>query len=172
MTMTRPIPGAPFPDIELPLIGGGELKLAQGEGWRLLVVYRGRHCPLCQRYLGTLEKLRPGFEDAGIEVFAVSADPEDRAAANAEAEGWTFPLAYGMGVEQMKTLGLYISAPRSPEETDRPFAEPAVFLVNPEGRIQVVDLSNAPFARPDLEALLAGIRFVLANDYPVRGTLQ
>jgi hypothetical protein len=64
--------------------------------------------------------------------------------------GWRFPVAYGLSPDQMRTLGLYISEPRSAQETDRPFAEPGLFVVNPEGKVQIVEISNAPFARPDL----------------------
>ncbi|MFD0391286.1 hypothetical protein ACFQ4K_31090 [Tistrella bauzanensis] len=70
----------------------------------------------------------------------------------------------------MRGLGLYVSAPRSAQETDRPFAEPGVFVINPDGAVQIVDISNAPFARPDLAALLRGISFVQAKSYPIRGT--
>jgi hypothetical protein len=71
----------------------------------------------------------------------------------------------------MQRLGLYISEPRSPQETDRPFAEPGLFVVNPQGSIQIVDLSNAPFARPELGGIARGIGFVQEKGYPVRGTL-
>ena len=30
-------------------------------GWRLMVVYRGAHRPLCRTYLNTLETLQPAF---------------------------------------------------------------------------------------------------------------
>ena len=72
----------------------------------------------------------------------------------------------------MKTLGLYISHPRSARETDRPFAEPGLFVINGDGKVQVTDISNAPFARPDLESLVGGLKFIRdpANQYPIRGT--
>ncbi len=69
----------------------------------------------------------------------------------------------------MRELGLYVSDPRSPQETDRPFAEPGLFVINTAGLVQIVDISNAPFARPELKSLLQGIRFVMAKDYPIRG---
>ena len=74
----------------------------------------------------------------------------------------------------MKELGLYISHPRSAEEHDRPFAEPGLFVVNSEGLIQVVNISNAPFARPDLSSLVMGLTFIRdpENNYPIRGTYQ
>ena len=39
-------------------------------------------------------------------------------------------------------------------------------------QVQVTDISNAPFARPDLKTLLGGLRFIRnpENNYPIRGT--
>lgn len=81
-------------------------------------------------------------------------------------------IAYDLSPEQMQSLGLYVSEPRSPEETDRLFAEPGLYLVNPEGRAQIVDISNAPFSRPDLKGVLRGLRFIQENDYPIKGTAE
>ncbi|MEP5758205.1 MAG: thioredoxin peroxidase, partial [Litoreibacter sp.] len=36
--------------------------------------------------------------------------------------------------------------------------------------LMLVDISNGPAARPDLEELLDGMKFNIANDRPVRGT--
>lgn len=52
-------------------------------------------------------------------------------------------LRLGTPVDQMHSPGLYVSEPRSEEETDRPFAEPGVFVINADGLLQVVDISNA-----------------------------
>ena len=76
-----------------------------------------------------------------------------------------------MTPDQMRALGLYISEPRSAQETDRPFAEPGLFVVNPEGNVQIVEISNAPFARPDLAGILHGIKVIQERNYPVRGTM-
>ena len=64
---------APFPTMTWPLAGGGDLSVAGDTGWRLLVVYRGKHCPLCKKYLATLNDKPQEFEAAGIKVAAVSA---------------------------------------------------------------------------------------------------
>jgi peroxiredoxin len=166
----RPTPGTRFPDLRIPLLGGGELALAQEPGWRLLIVYRGRHCPLCKTYLSNLDRLAADFEAAGISVAAVSADPEEKAAADRAEFGWRFRLGHGLTVDQIRTLGLYVSNPRSAEETDRPFAEPGLFVINPDGLIQVVDLANVPFARPDLDLVLRGIKIHIERRFPIRGT--
>ncbi len=70
----------------------------------------------------------------------------------------------------MRELGVYISEPRSAQETDRPFAEPGLFVVNPEHHMQIIDVSNAPAARPALPILLLGLSFIMKNGLPVRGT--
>lgn len=166
----KPVAGAAFPDLSWPQTAGGRLTPAAMTGWRMLVIYRGAHCPVCKQYLATLEGLKSAYLEAEIEVAVLSSDPQDRATAQAAAEGWTFPVGYDLAPEEMRTLGLYVSSPRSPAETDRPFPEPGVFVINPEGRLQIIDISNAPFARPDLAGLLSGLKFVQAKDYPIRGT--
>jgi peroxiredoxin len=163
--------GAPFPALRIPALGGGELDPAGMEGWRLLVVYRGKHCPLCKPYLTALDGLVETFAEAGVQVMAASADPEEKAAADLAQYGWRFPLGHGLTMEQMRALGLYISEPRSPQETDRPFAEPGLFLINPAGQVQLLDISNAPFARPDLAAIARGAKRIQELNYPIRGTL-
>lgn len=93
-----------------------------------------------------------------------------QARAFADETGVSVPLGHGLNVGDMEALGLYVSDPRSPEETDHPFAEPALFVVNGDGQLQIVDISNAPFARPDLQKLAKGIGFIREKDYPIRGT--
>lgn len=164
--------GADFPKVTVPTLDGGSLTLGGGGGWQMIVVYRGKHCPLCRRYLGVLEGMKAAFAEQQIALILVSADPREKAEATKAEWGLTLPVGYDLSLEQMKQLGLYVSAPRSPQETDRPFAEPGTFVINPAGRLQIVDIANAPFARPDLKALLDGITFVKSKDYPVRGTLD
>jgi len=45
---------------------------------------------------------------------------------------------------------------RSKREADHPFPEPALFVLNPDGELQIIDYSNSPFARPDLRILVEG----------------
>ena len=168
-TMTRIAAGSPFPTMTWPLAGGDDLTLAADKGWRLHVVYRGKHCPLCERYLATLNDSLQMFEAAGIKVAAVSADPREKAETEVKEEGWRFPVAYDMSLPQTRELGLYISDAGSPQETDRPFAEPAAFAINPDGNEQVVDISNAPFSRPDLASLLSGLKFIRGKALPSPG---
>jgi hypothetical protein len=43
--------GEKFPVIGWTAVSGGRVAPADGSGWRALIVYRGKHCPLCKTYL-------------------------------------------------------------------------------------------------------------------------
>lgn len=164
--------GQTLPAITLATVGGGQIMLGQAQSqdnWHVVVIYRGLHCSICKKYLTQLESLKSKFADVNADVMAVSADPRDKAQKMAEATGATFPVAYNLSLEQMHSLGLFISDPR-PNETDRPFAEPGLFVVNSRGVAQLIDVANAPFLRPDLADLPDSLQFLKAKDYPVRGT--
>ncbi len=171
--MHAPATGKSFPKQSVPELGGGTLELGaprNGHDWQMVIVYRGLHCPLCKSYLKTLNGLLDRYHANGIDVVVASGDPETKARAFAEEVGLSMPVGYDLGTVQMRKLGLYISTPRSPQETDLPFPEPGLFVINADGVLQMVDISNAPFARPDLTALAGGLEWVRQNDYPIRGT--
>ncbi len=167
--------GSHFPGIEASSLEGKRVALDErrdGADWKMVVVYRGRHCPMCTRYLNALETFRKELSDIGIDIVAVSGDSREQLQAHLEKLDVGFPLLYGLTIEQMQALGVYISHPRSEQETDHPFPEPGLFVVNDEGRVQVVDISNNPFSRPALDQLVSGLAWIRKpdNDYPIRGT--
>lgn len=167
--------GERFPDIQVRLSSGEKVSLAKPEGgadWKLVVVYRGVHCPLCTKYLNELEHYARELKDTGIDILAVSADSEKQLEKHREQLAVSYPLAYGLTETQMSELGLYVSIPRSGQETDHNFPEPGLFVINQDGEIQVVDISNSPFTRPDLTTLVSGLKWIKnpANNYPIRGT--
>jgi peroxiredoxin len=165
-------PGEPMPAIELDRVGGGKVTLGGAGRWQLVVVYRGKHCPICKTYLTALEGLKDEFAKLNTEVVALSADPKEKAEPHVAELGLSVPVGYGLTPEQMRVLGLYISNPRDANETDRPFAEPGVFVVNPDGLLQAVDRSNAPWLRPELSMIARGIGVVQTRLPQIRGTAQ
>lgn len=140
-----------------------------GDRWTMLFVYRGQHCPRCKRFLNKLNDKLTNWTKL-MEVYVVSADPHDRAQADQAQFGWQFELCHGLTTSQMRALGLYISDPLEKTETTWQFAEPGAFAIRPDGTLMLVDLSNGPAARPDLDELFDGMRFNITNDRPVRGT--
>ena len=104
----------------------------------------------------------------------MSGDSREQLEQHLEQLDVNFPLFYGLTLEQMQDLGLYVSIPRSAKETDHNFAEPGLFVINSDGQLQVVDLSNNPFARPDLDVFVSGLEWIRSpdNNYPIRGTFR
>jgi peroxiredoxin len=167
---TTPMPGTPLPALPLALLARGEVDFGSLPGWRLLVIYRGRHCPACMKYLQVLSALHARFVALGVTVIAASSDPEERARETATDEAWPFEVAFGLDEQQMRALGLFVSAASESKEADRPFAEPGLYVVEPSGVLRAIDVSNVPFSRPDLEQILDGIRTVQQSQPPMHGT--
>lgn len=167
--------GAKFPMLQVVNLAGDTHDISQpaaGADWRMVVVYRGRHCPLCTKFLNALETYQQRLAAIGIDVAVVSADSKAQLREHKRRLEISYPIYYGLSLEQMAQLGLYVSHPRSEQETDHPFAEPGLFIINAEGNVQVVDISNNPFVRPELETLVSGLEWIRSNSYPIRGTYE
>lgn len=171
-TTSKLHPGQPFAPVSFKQLGGGDFTFGAAGAWQALFVIRGQHCPICKSYLSEIEQRREALAALGVSVAAVSADSEAQTRITAGAAKVNFPLLYGMDEAKMHQLGLYVSEPRSAQETDHRFPEPALFVVNPQGVLHLVDIANAPFLRPDLDRLLGGLRFIIEKAYPIRGTVQ
>ena len=169
--MTRLAPDARVPDLSLPLVDGGSFTLnaAPPEMFTMVLFYRGLHCPVCKAYLERFDPLVEGYREAGFDVVVASMNDADTAA-KTRAE-WTIPnvpLAYGLSDEKAREWGLYISNNINPNEAPV-FCEPGTFWVRPDGRLYLADVSNMPWARPDLEFLLSKVPLIKERGYPARG---
>ena len=166
---TKLNPGQLFAPMTFAQLDGADYTFGAPGGWQALFVIRGQHCPICKTYIVEIDKRKDAFAQLGISVAAVSADSEAQTRLIAEVAKPNFPLLYGMEETTIRNLGLYISEPRSAQETDHRFPEPALFVINPAGQLHVVDIANAPYLRPDLDRLISGLRFVIDKNYPIRG---
>ncbi|WP_299751391.1 redoxin domain-containing protein [uncultured Tateyamaria sp.] len=171
MAFAKPISGAQIEEMSFPSLGSaGSVTIGQPKDrWTMLFVYRGKHCPRCKRFLDKLNASLAAWTEV-LDVVVVSADTKEKAAADLEKLEWDFDLCYGMTEAQMRSLGLYVSSPLSNAETTGMFAEPGAFGIRPNGTLMLVDISNGPAARPDLDELLDGMKFNIENDRPERGT--
>ena len=170
MSQNKPAVGQPFPEISFRHVDGSEQTVGlTSDRWTMVFVYRGKHCPRCKRYLNKLNAMLSAWTEK-MDVLVVSADTQDKALADRSEFGWDFDLFFGLTEPQMREMGLYVSEPLSEAETDALFAEPGTFAIQPDGTLMLVDISNGPASRPDLEELLDGMIFNIDNNRPVRGT--
>ncbi|ASJ72737.1 redoxin domain-containing protein [Granulosicoccus antarcticus] len=165
-------PDTAVPGLKLPLVGGGtfDLSAETPKNFTMVLFYRGYHCPVCKNYLQGLAALLSGYEEAGFSVVAASMNgPELAEKAAAEWELGSLRLAHSVSVDDAKNWGLWISKAFKDVEADI-FTEPGLFWIRPDGKLYLADISNMPWARPDLKNLLTKVDYALANDYPARGT--
>jgi len=166
------MPDTQVPALSLPLVGGGTWTLADQspKNFTMIIVYRGLHCPVCKMYLSKLNGLVDMAAEAGVNVVVASMDPEDRATEAKSDWGLdNLNVAYGMTTQDIANWGLYLSTAFKDAENAQ-FAEPGLFWVRPDGRLYLVDISNMPWSRPDVEFLLSKVQFAMDNNYPARGT--
>jgi len=172
--MSGLLPGQAFPAIDLARTGGGRIDNAifgEAGAMTVLNVYRGLHCPRCRRQLEDFLANRTAFDAAGIAVVSISTDPADRAAqAVAEWGLGDMAVGFGLGIEQARGLGLYISETTREAEPAH-FAEAAVFLVRPDGTLWGSVVNTFPFIRPTAEQILDAVAMQTSRNYPPRGNV-
>ncbi|WAC02411.1 peroxiredoxin-like family protein [Lacinutrix neustonica] len=163
-------PREKMPELTIDLVNDTQWSLSEQKPkqFTMLVVYRGNHCPVCKKYLEELQRKLTKFIDKGIHVIAVSSDTE--AIAKQTYEEWAIadlPVGHNFSIEQARALGLYIS--KGIKKEPDVFIEPGLFLINPDQTLYAVSIQSMPFARPEFDALLKAIDFVIEEDYPARG---
>jgi peroxiredoxin len=167
------MPGQQVPSLSVTLAGGGHFTLADNkpDNFTIVIFYRGLHCPICKGQLGDFHGKLKDFEAIGIDVVAVSMDPLDRA--EQAKRDWGLPglkLGHGLTQEQATSWGLYLSAAVKDNEPGV-FSEPAIAIVRPDGTLYHWSVQTAPFGRAKAAELAGVMKYVIDNDYPVRGTL-
>ncbi|HEY5789103.1 MAG TPA: peroxiredoxin-like family protein [Gammaproteobacteria bacterium] len=174
--MSKLIPRQPVPDLEVPLLRGGQWRLAdqRPENFTLICFYRGMHCPICRTYVKELDRLVGDFTERGIGVVAVSSDTRERAEQTVADWGLeTLDVGYGLAIEKAREWGLYVSTSRGKTslgiEEPAIFSEPGVFVVRPDGTLYMASVNTMPFARTHFKEILGAFDFILKNDYPARG---
>jgi peroxiredoxin len=171
-----PTPRQKTPPLALDTVAHGrfDLDAVAAERGVLLCFYRGLHCPLCAAYLGELERLTPAFAERGVETAAISTDGQERAAAMAEKVGaQALRFAYGLTLGTARAFGLYLSTGRGKTsigvEEPAIFAEPGVFLVQPDRTLYWVSIQSMPFVRPAFAEMVKALDFIIEKSYPARG---
>lgn len=163
-------PADAFPDIVFNLVGGGSKKVQDWNGhWVMLIVYRGHHCPRCKAYIAKLHGLEASYADRDVKLLLATTDPEPVAQRTIDENSWSLPVAHSLSEDNCRQLSLYMTPHEEDYELSGSYSEPGLFLVNPDGLAQVLERSNSPSVRPDLEVVLDGIIGTQDRNLPIRG---
>ncbi|MDW5288533.1 peroxiredoxin-like family protein [Formosa sp. PL04] len=163
-------PRTETPDLTIDLVNGKTWTLSEQnpKHFTMIVVYRGKHCPVCKKYLKTINKHIKDFADKGVNVIAISANTKELATESVkEWEIPNVPVGYNFGIEEARKWGLYIS--KGIKEEPKEFVEPGLYLIRPDRTLYASSIQTMPFTRPGIEDLLKSLDFVIDKDYPARG---
>jgi len=172
------IPRRPVPDLDVVTVDQGRWRLADRtpEHFSMIVFYRGLHCPICSKSLADLERRHDDFSGLGVDVIAVSCDPEERA--RQAASDWGLKrvtLGYGVNIDTARNWGLFISSGVGKTsvgiEEPAQFSEPGLFLIRTDGTLYCSTVQTMPFARPHFAEVVGAIDFAISKNYPARGEL-
>lgn len=134
---------APAPDFILPDQDGTPRSLAELRGDRplLLLFYRGAFCPTARKDLLAYANVHSRIRAIGGELAAVSADDPATSRALREKLELPFALLSDAGFAVSERYGVYRS---DEEEGPQPHGEPAVFIVDVDGRIAFSQIQTGP----------------------------
>jgi peroxiredoxin len=143
MLVTRLENGQTFPDLQLPLVGGGTLSLPGdlAGSYGVVLVYRGSWCPYCNAQLGAFSRAKDSLDAAGVRAVALSVDDEATSSALVEKRHLTFPVAHSADADQVAaTLGSYVN--------DEPrYLQSTGFVLAPDGSVVTAVYSSGAIGR-------------------------
>ena len=165
------IPGENTPSLKLDTLNNNLWSIDDNinKSKSMIVFYRGLHCPVCAEFLKLLDTQLQDYKKSNTEVIVVSMDNREKAIKSKnEWDLKNLNIAYGLSEEKAREWNLYISKSIKETESDI-FCEPGLFIIKEDGSLYLVNISNMPWARPDISSLPAKLVFAEEKNYPVRG---
>ena len=96
----------------------------------MVVVYRGKHCPLCTKVSLLNLEMRADFLEAGVDIAVVSADTEEKQKVQTQEKlQLEFEVGYDMSIEQMNELGFISLTPGRLKKPTGPLLSQAFLLL-------------------------------------------
>lgn len=134
---------APAPEFTLPDQFGAPRSLDELRGDRpfLLLFYRGAFCPTARKDLLAYANVYGRIQAAGGEMAAISADDADTTRALRDRLELPFPILSDQDFAVSEGYGVYRS---DDEEGPQPHGEPALFIVDVDGRIAYSQIQTGP----------------------------
>lgn len=132
--------GSKAPDIQLPLVAGGEFSLQDAlKKSAVVVVFFKISCPVCQWAIPLYDRLAKSLKNAGVTMIGISQDDRDSTLDFMRRFGGSFPVALdGRGYKVSNAYGLT--------------NVPTMFQIEQDG---VISTSSVSWSRGDVEAIYA-----------------
>lgn len=110
--------------------------------------------------MGDFQSHIGAYDDADVQVVALSVDDEEGAREMMEEVGAGFPLLYGLDVDEMEErIGAYVE-----KGGEREHLQPAQFILKPDGTVALASYSSGPVGRLDAEEALKETREAMEKE--------
>lgn len=158
--------GQPFPNFEVPAVGGGTIQIPQhlAGSYGAVLIYRGSWCPYCQAQLAGFQRASERLATSGIKVMALSVDDEATTKGVIEKNRLGFPMGHSADATQVAAAtGAYVNeAPCYLQTTG--------FLLDPDGRILNAVYSSGPIGRLVAEDVIGMVTYLKSEKSSVNKT--
>ncbi|MGD8922906.1 MAG: peroxiredoxin family protein [Candidatus Zixiibacteriota bacterium] len=142
--------GDAFPDMQFPLLSGGQLRLPRDAcgRWMVFLGYRGYRFPFCRKQLSDFEDHNREFEKRGVMVIAVSSQNREDSEKSRELSKVTFTVGYDLDPREFSRMtGAFYN------RGDH-FIQATAFIVDPDGIIRGSIYSSGGIGRYTAEGTL------------------
>ena len=149
--------GQTFPQLEIPAVGRGTIKLPESlaGSFGVVVIYRGAWCPFCNAQLAAFERATEKLAGLGVKVIAFSVDDEATTAQLIAKHKLRFPVGHSADADKVAAaVGAYTN--------DKPrYLQATGFLLAPDASIVNAVYSSGPLGRlvpDDVAGMVAYIK--------------
>lgn len=137
--------GTPAPQFTLPSHDGSDFTLADHKGKvTVLIFHRGKFCPTTDRFLASYQDFSGRMKEMNMELVAISTDALENQVALAQNLRVKFPLLTDKDFSVCEQYGVY----RSNFSHGAPYAEPALIVIDVDGKVCYSVISSGPKGLP------------------------
>jgi peroxiredoxin len=149
-------PGDHFPNLDVPLTGGGTLALPGdlAGSFGVVLFYRGAWCPYCNAQLRAFQRATENLADVGVFVAALSVDDEATSKELVAKHGLTFPVGHSADpLAVAEATGAFVN--------DEPtYLQSTGFVLDPDGKVVVSVYSSGAIGRLVPEDVVGLVRYL------------
>lgn len=135
--------GQTLPQLEIPAVGGGAIKLpaSLSGSFGVVLIYRGAWCPFCNAQLAAFERATEKLAGLGIKVIAFSVDDETTTVGLVNKHKLHFPIGHSADAAK-------VAAATGAYTNDKPhYLQATGFLLAPDASIVNAVYSSGPLGR-------------------------
>ncbi|WP_347548930.1 peroxiredoxin family protein [Pseudalkalibacillus hwajinpoensis] len=140
-----------------------EQHMKNDKRWHMLIFFRGEWCPVCNEQLEELQQHLSAFQKLDVHPIALAKDDLESLRKMKEKHGLKFPVLSDNENVAIDSYGVMMHRDDDPYEDHGEHGEPAIFLVDENGKLMAQYLQSSPFGRPSADGLVTTIKYIRKN---------